>query len=418
MLSYYQILLFLILIITGKNSVFATSTPAPISLPNPSPTGSVNPVQASPAAPPAEPAATVAAPPSAPTVNPVQAAPATSPAEPAAPVEAPPSAPTVNPVQAAPAISPAEPAAAVEATSPADTTPVAVLANPSPVDPMPPFAFGSSTASVQNNSPVDGIKEFDKYSRPQLYFSSAVPWRVIYYSPNIAYQGVVPVEGDTNLSYIDKRWCLNLKTMAPDKSCGDFNFFKKVTEKCEDVQVLSCVEHAKVSNWAKETWKKPQDIWDGLQSMFHKGMENRMREFVDRGGKLPWVPTPTWCMNISPKSCSDLPQVDPRNGVNQGGKNFMISAENCHFYEIANCTQEAIESNWAKQKWGDHPDIIRKNINSYLFEKHLQRIAKKFPASLAVSLEEAQKAQMMGHNMIMSVPSFSGVPDFASGKMK
>jgi hypothetical protein len=144
-------------------------------------------------------------------------------------------------------------------------------------------------------------------------------------------------------------------------------------------------------------------------------MEMRMREFVDRGGKLPWVPTPPWCMNISPKSCSDLLQVDPRNGVNQGGKNFMTSAENCHFYEMANCTAEAIDSKWARQKWGDHPDTIRKEINAFLFKKHLQRIAKKFPASMAVSLEEVKEKH--GHYMMPEKPmKNSDTPDFASKK--
>jgi hypothetical protein len=98
-------------------------------------------------------------------------------------------------------------------------------------------------------------------------------------------------------------------------------------------------------------------------------------------------------MNVSPKSCSDLTQVDPRTGVNQGGKNFMTSAQSCHFYEIAECTNEAINSKWAKQKWGDDLDKIRKGINAFLFEKHLSRISALFPASDAVSLEDAKKYQ-------------------------
>ncbi len=383
MFSRSQRLVLLIGTCMTKDFVFANAAPSPISLPDPVPVVT-------------SPAASTDSPPAAPSPE----APTPTTVDPA----------TLNPTASTP--TPSSPASDKPATAEVPATPAETAV-------MPPFM--PAAAPVENNATADNSKEFDRYSRPQLYFSSAVPWRVIYYSPNIAYQGMVPVEGDTNLSYIDKTWCLNLKKMAPDKSCGDFDFFKKVTEKCEDVQVLSCTEHAKMSSWAKDKWKTPQDIWDGLQSMFHKGMEGRMREFVDRGGKLPWVPTPAWCMNISPKSCSDLSQVDPRNGVNQGGKNFMIAAENCHFYEMANCTQEAINSGWAKQKWGNNPDLIRKSINGYLFEKHLQRIAKKFPGSLAVSPEEAKKAQIMAQNMqqnMSMISSVSGVPDFASGKMK
>jgi hypothetical protein len=231
-------------------------------------------------------------------------------------------------------------------------------------------------------------REFDRYTRPQLYFSPGAPWRIVYFSPNVSYQGLVPVEGDTNMSSQDKEWCLNLKTKEPKKNCENLEFLQEVAKKCEDVQVLSCIEHASTSNWAKEKWKTRAQIVDGIQNIFHSGMEARIREFVDRGGKLPWVPTPPWCMNISPKSCSDLNQIDPRNGVNQGGKNFITSAQNCHFYEMADCTQEAINSNWAKQKWGDHPEKIRVGINEFLFENHLHRIAKHFPASMAVSTHD------------------------------
>ncbi len=231
---------------------------------------------------------------------------------------------------------------------------------------------------------------FDRYTRPQLYFSPGAPWRIVYFSPNITYQGIVPVEGDTNLSLKDKDWCLNLKTKEPKKNCDDQEFLEKVAKKCEDVQVFSCIDRARESSWAKEKWKTKDQIIDGIQNIFHEGMEGRIREFVDRGGKLPWVPTPPWCMNVSPKSCSDLSQVDPRNGVNQGGKNFMMSAENCHFYEIAGCTAEAIDSNWAKQKWGNDLEKIRAGINEFLFENHLKRISRYAP-SVKIELEKAKK---------------------------
>lgn len=234
---------------------------------------------------------------------------------------------------------------------------------------------------------------FDRYTRPQLYFSPGAPWRIVYFSPNITYQGIVPVEGDTNLSLKDKQWCLNLKTKEPKKSCDDQEFLEKVAKKCEDVQVFSCIDRARESSWAKEKWKTKDQIVDGIQNIFHEGMEARIREFVDRGGKLAWVPTPPWCMNISPKSCSDLAQVDPRNGVNQGGKNFMMSAENCHFYEMADCTAEAIDSNWAKQKWGDDLDKIRAGINEFIFENHLKRISRYVPSVVAPEKEDSEKTK-------------------------
>ena len=265
-------------------------------------------------------------------------------------------------------------------------------------------------SSVEKEKPEDSppsFKKFDRYTRPQLYFASHAPWRIIYFSPNVSYQGVIPISGDTNLSSQDKNWCLNLKTIEAGKSCSNYSFFKKVTRKCEDVQVLNCVQDAMHSDWAQEKWKKPGKIQENVQQMFHQGMEMRIREFVDRGGKLPWVPTPKWCLSLPAASCGNS------KDSGQGEKTFLKSAQECNFYEIADCTHVAMRSEWAQKKWGKNPSKIRKNINTALFEGHLDRLAKKYLSAPMLAektkkISHRAKKSKSGKDLDMKQISFRG----------